>query len=591
MAKMIPAHPDESTVSAAERKIFDLLANDPDTKDWTVIHSLGLTRRGSKPYGEVDFIVLIPSGGVFCLEVKGGGVTCQQGLWTTTNREGKIIEMKRSPFMQAREGMFTVKNAVEKEFEAEPPVRATIVGSGVIFPDISFTIDSPEWERWEVIDQQDLRQPISVSLKRMAREQRKKLGVAATEPSLATIRSIRQFLRPDFEAVVTRSTQLQETEERLLKLTEEQYEALDLMADNERCLIEGAAGTGKTMLAFEYARRSAEAGYRTLLLCYNKLLGNWLHSRITETGLSGFLKGGRYYQLLRETILESFWATEFLEKEQNNSGNELFHIIHPFYGQLALEASHDRFEVIVIDEAQDMLKQSILEVLNIWLAGGLVKGRWAIFGDFQRQAIFENSPGDQLKTLLSSYCPDFAKGRLRINCRNTRHIGEETALLSGFNSPPYRLGQVDGLAVDYYYYNSEEKQIASLGDILHRLLQDGVKVGDMVVLSPSKFENSCASRMTGELDFRIAEVNTPTPTRSRTPVIMFSTIHAFKGMESPVIILCDVEQIDATEAQSLLYVGMSRARSLLIVLLHEQTKHSVKLAIARKLEEGWKKSL
>jgi hypothetical protein len=109
MARMIPAQYDVSTVSAAERRIFDLLKNDPNTNSWTVIHSLGLARRGRKPYGEIDFVVLIPQGGILCLEVKGGRVTCKDGVWTTMNREGKAFEMNRSPFMQAMEGMQAVR--------------------------------------------------------------------------------------------------------------------------------------------------------------------------------------------------------------------------------------------------------------------------------------------------------------------------------------------------------------------------------------------------------------------------------------------------------------------------------------------------
>ena len=72
MAKMIPSEFDEATVSAAERRFFELIKHDPDTADWTALHSLGLARRGRKPFGEIDFVVIIPAAGVFCLEVKGG---------------------------------------------------------------------------------------------------------------------------------------------------------------------------------------------------------------------------------------------------------------------------------------------------------------------------------------------------------------------------------------------------------------------------------------------------------------------------------------------------------------------------------------
>ena len=109
------------------------------------------------------------------------------------------------------------------------------------------------------------------------------------------------------------------------------------------------------------------------------------------------------------------------------------------------------------------------------------------------------------------------------------------------------------------------------------------------MVSKLRLENSGVKGMDGGNDFRLVEVAGFIPAKSRTPIIPFATIQAFKGMESKVVVLCDVEQVAEGEPQALLYVGMSRARSLLIVLLHEQTKPSVKQAVARKLQEGWNK--
>src|SRR4051794_40383995 len=113
MAKMIPAHYDLGTSSAAEKRIFHLLANDPDLEGWYAIHSLGLVQRSAGPYGEIDFVVLTPCGAVICLEIKGGRVSCKDGMWTTTDRFGAVSSLKKSPFMQARDGMFSLMRAVQ----------------------------------------------------------------------------------------------------------------------------------------------------------------------------------------------------------------------------------------------------------------------------------------------------------------------------------------------------------------------------------------------------------------------------------------------------------------------------------------------
>src|SRR5215212_3210083 len=133
---MIPSYYDERTRSNAERRVFDLLKTDPDTDTWVVLHSLGLTARAGKPYGEIDFVVLVPGTGIVCLEVKGGRVSSSEGVWYTSDRYGQRSQLKRSPFMQAREGMFALREALLKHFGNNHPVSRCPIGYAVIFADV-----------------------------------------------------------------------------------------------------------------------------------------------------------------------------------------------------------------------------------------------------------------------------------------------------------------------------------------------------------------------------------------------------------------------------------------------------------------------
>ena len=70
--------------------------------------------------------------------------------------------------------------------------------------------------------------------------------------------------------------------------------------------------------------------------------------------------------------------------------------------------------------------------------------------------------------LIGARCGFYARASLKQNCRNTRRIGEETALLSGFEAPPYRMGQVDGAPVDYLDYSDAESQRSALEKVLSK---------------------------------------------------------------------------------------------------------------------------
>jgi hypothetical protein len=580
---MIPTEVDENTASAAERRVFELLKYDPDTAEWTVLHSLGLSRRGTKPFGEIDFVVLLPSAGMFCLEVKGGGVSCHEGVWRTVNRQGSIATLKRSPFAQARDGMFALRDAILQRAPVGFPYDL-VFGYAVVMPDVSFTAESPEWEKWQVIDRDGLRRPISQAIRALANEQRKLLNRGANDgqPTRSTFSTLIQILRPDFDAIVTRGAQIEQTEERLIQLTQEQFDALDLVADNPRCFFDGAAGTGKTMLALEYARRSAHSGRATLLVCFNRLLGDWLETQAAQRNFNGLLVAGRYFKLLRDTIMRSSLGADFVAEEQVQPPAALYDRIYGDCGALAIEEIDSRYDTLVVDEAQDLLRAGVLDGLDAWLKGGLAGGSWAMFGDFQRQAIFGQRSAEQMKSLVRGRCPHFATGHLYQNCRNTRSIGEETALLSGFDSLPYRVGQVAGLAVDYHYYDSAAQQCSILADVIRHMLADEIKSSDIVVLSRNRLENSGVRNCDGGTEFKLIEGNVTE--RSRIRLIRFATVQAFKGMESPVVILCDVAEVTGGEPQSLLYVAMSRARSQLTVLVDQRAKPMIRECLRRRLE-------
>ena len=583
MAKMIPTRIDVDHVSAGERRVFALLENDPATADWTVLHSLGIARRPTGPYGEIDFVVIIPGEGVICLEVKGGRVSCKAGVWRTMDRHGNVAALKKSPFLQSRDSMFALRNAIVRRFgEAAPETRCPI-GCAVVFPDVPCPPPSPEFERSDAIDSDDLRGPISRSIFRIARRRLREFQShhGGPLPKAPEVRAIRNFLRPDFEHIVAKGVSVGRTEERLLRMTEEQFARLDELEANPRCLFEGAAGTGKTMLALEYARRARGNGSKVALLCFNRLLGEWLHEQTETTGIAA----GTWHAILRRLILESSIANDFRKEErralQCGDTKALYGEAYPLYGELALAELGAPFDVLVMDEAQDLCSQHILDVLNLAIFGGLAGGRWAIFGDFTRQALYGGT--EDPVGAFTSYCDHFVRARLTLNCRNTRRIAEETTLVAGFDRPPFRLGDEIGLAVEHRSWKRPTDLVETLTNVVERLVKEGMSIEDVVILSPRRLENSGLARVENFSRFPLVDIS-----RGNSNVrqaLKFSTIHSFKGLESPAVIIVDIDQVDADEPQSLLYVAMSRARSLLILMISEGARTSLERRIRAGMEQ------
>jgi superfamily I DNA/RNA helicase len=281
---------------------------------------------------------------------------------------------------------------------------------------------------------------------------------------------------------------------------------------------------------------------------------------------------------------------------------------------------------LIVDEAQDLAGEDPLLCLNAWVRGGLAGGSWALFSDFTRQSIYqrhllesgarannnqltpqpsvissegttrdvENSKATIVQWFtdtLRGYAPHFTTLILRKNCRNTKPVGEETALLAGFSSLPYRLDDQDALPVDYRWWNNREDQAEKLRVLLASLTEDRVAPEQIMILSPYRFERSAASLLRGEAKTRVAPIEGMTGASSgarQSKAIGFSTIQAFKGMESPVVILCDIERISGGDAESLLYVGMSRARSHLVVFLNNDLRSDLRKVVSRRLQAGWR---
>src|SRR5207249_2085713 len=97
-----------------------------------------------------------------------------------------------------------------------------------------------------------------------------------SRPTVKQAEAVLRLLRSDFEYTASLRNGVELAEAAIRRFTEEQFDAIDHINENRRVLFKGPAGTGKTSLAIEAARRAIRARKSTALLCFNNLLSHWL---------------------------------------------------------------------------------------------------------------------------------------------------------------------------------------------------------------------------------------------------------------------------------------------------------------------------
>jgi KaiC/GvpD/RAD55 family RecA-like ATPase len=564
VARMLPDFIDPSIV-ASERRVFEALRAATNSENWVILHSLGLSSNWSGEFGEIDFVVIMAGVGIVCVEVKGGDVALRNGVWTTRNRRGTVEILRKSPYRQAQDGMWKLLNAIKVRFGPNSPEAKCPLGWLVAFPDIKCPPLTPEATRDEIIDRDDIDSDLGPRIAAAPSLVRVSLRTGTPKPSASTCSRIVNFLRPDFERVAAPVSNDWEAEARILALTEEQFDALDSIADNRVSLLQGPAGTGKTLLGIESARRAAAAGQDVLVLCFNQNLGNWLAAAVAGFK-PGHVVAGNVHALLRERVLRSSLADELVRAESSDMDrSELLGDLYYELGALAVEESEERFDNIVFDEVQDIPAKRAGELVQAW-SRDQQKSNILLLGDFTRQAIYTGSSMTSVARIRAAI-NGVAVFSLHLNCRNTRRIALQTGILTGFGEHRVSDRQPEGEQVSLQYHPDRATGLIHLDRIIRVLREAGQKASDVVILGPRRRENSLLGDRTsiGGWSLRdLPDVNSGD--------LAYSTIHAFKGLERPIVIIVDAEGASKEDSDSLLYIGMSRARLRLFILAPETTR-------------------
>ena len=549
---------------AAEGRIFEMLADELDDA-YTVFHRVRWLDRpesGSPQDGECDFLIAHPDRGLLVLEVKGGrvGVDGATGRWVSVDRRGESHAI-RDPFHQANESKHVLKRKLlSTRYWAGRPVP---IGHAVALPDSSKQGASIADGSLDVtLDAEDLTRA-GDSIERLFGYWRLQPDADWRAHGIATLE--RLFVHRDF-ARVPLGTQLKQHEPEFLRLTQEQAGILDLLRHQRRAAISGCAGSGKTMLAVEKARRLAGEGFRVLITCFNRALADFIRAQLPPPQR---LKRGEPVAARPQLDLfagarievESFlalagqWARRagiaLPEAADDDERRALYDAALPEALMQAAGKLPERYDAILVDEAQDFHEdwwvalQSLLDHPD--------HGILYVFFD-DNQSLYTRGAKLPITT------PPYALTR---NCRNTRRIHEwVTRWYRGEAAP--ELNGPEGRAPITHHYRDGRELREHVRRALHQLIhEEKVPERDIVVLSPFGRATSALWADPQFGNIRLTDAWPPAPGH-----VQCSTVHAFKGLERPVVVLAEVAR-DARRTDELLYVGGSRAKSHLIVIAQD----------------------
>lgn len=530
MAHMIPSRPRNYVPSSEEGIIFDALEKLPS--DYWVVHSYRFLNIDNEKNleREIDFVVFNKSKGFLCIEAKHGRIYSEEGLWFYGN--GDLMPHSEGPFVQASSAKHELLNKIKKSPAFRDCIKRCAFRHAVWMHsyernEIEKNLKLPEADIRLVLTKDDLTDPtktiediFSIPIyKKNSDGQSFEVKTNLSDNEGEAI--INQIICPTFKILSAAKPNIRFSDIIFYHMLEEQSRVLDFLVGQRSVAICGAAGTGKTLLAIEEAKRLSMAGKKVLYLCFNQLLRNELFDsykipNVDFYTISKFCreKAGNFedYDALNELIFEQIVEKQF------------------------------PYEAVIIDEGQDfgirdIEKSDILKTLK----EGLLEIEDSVFYIFyDRMQCVHNS---DLPSVIDN-CD--SKITLYKNCRNTKHIGQSS--INPLDAQDKKritfLNELKGDAVNLHFCSSDNL-ISKIDDLIKKY-----KDSKTIILTCATETTSCLSNfIQKDRDY------------SYYKKTKFTTCRKFKGLEADTVILIDITpETFKDENKQLFYVGSSRAK-------------------------------
>ena len=566
MAIMIPSTPREFDAKSQEDVMFKALEQLPD--DYYVVHSFQLNtidKNNIFKASEADFVIFHPKKGILCLEAKATNVRYEYGSWLYA--DGNPMP-HGGPFKQAENNKYGIIDYMNSHGMSNIVKKCKML-SAVWFPIVSKNyIDKlgllPDVPKELILTQEALDNPthqIEEIFKIEVKNQ--------TQTNLSkdeALRIVNQILCPKFEIAPSIRSAKDISDIIFHKLLKEQSLILKFLEEQHSVIINGAAGTGKTLIALEKAKQLAANGEKVLFLCFNKMLQTYLTNSCQNDNIKFYTIAGFCCSMCQSSKADY--------SKLNDKLTDIY-----FNGSFP-------YKHIIIDEGQDfgfpdIANNKILETLKT-IIEDKKQGCFYIYYD-RTQLIQANELPDILK---DADC----KLTLYRNCRNTKNIAQTSLSVISGSKLQLKDSSIEGSRAAMHFC-SEGDIISVIDNIIDTLINEKKLAEKDIVILTCATESYNVFQKSFPEDYKYFFADDPSDPDAKyykkgNQKIRFTTCRKFKGLESEAVILVDIdeqlltgkfsiadkkastkkqapENTENTQEQLIFYAGTSRARTQL----------------------------